>query len=169
MLDNMQFVMAQEKLRSGLHIVTSASRRKKAGCTCVWVSRVSFDPPLLGVVMSPQRETFKVIEASDKFCINVLGESGFDIARRFGFNASSEIDKFEGLPIHKSKQGNPVLDSAVAWFDCKVTDRHPIGDHVLIVGKVVEATTQGHERPAVYAAESFYAGTPQIFEAGGGG
>jgi flavin reductase (DIM6/NTAB) family NADH-FMN oxidoreductase RutF len=120
-------------------------------------------------MMSPTRHTYNVVEASGRFCINVLGETSFDLARRFGFNTGSEMEKFEGVEQRRSKLGSPILKASVAWFDCRVVDRHPVGDHVLLVGEVAEAGTQGHERPAVYAAESFYSGTPQIFEAGGGG
>ncbi len=39
-----QLVSVFDTMRSGVYIVTSAYRRKPAGCTAVWVCRASFKP-----------------------------------------------------------------------------------------------------------------------------
>jgi flavin reductase (DIM6/NTAB) family NADH-FMN oxidoreductase RutF len=157
-----KLAQALDTLRSGLYVVTSVKDGEAAGCTVVWVSRVSFSPPLLAVTLSPARHTCQAIEASRVFCINVLSENQQDLARRFGFNTGPESRKFENLAFHEGEGGVPVLDSVAAHFVCKVSQIYSVGDHKLIIGEVAEASLDSAERPAVYSAESFYSENEQV-------
>jgi flavin reductase (DIM6/NTAB) family NADH-FMN oxidoreductase RutF len=151
-----KFAHSLEKMRSGLYIVTSAYRGTLAGCTCVWVTRSSFAPPLLSVCLAPTRHTFGVIELSKRFCINVMGEDGVELARKFGFTSGNKEQKFEGVANHLSENGTPVLDAALSYLDCKVVMITPIGDHRLVAGELVDAAVQHEGKPLVYDPESFY-------------
>jgi flavin reductase (DIM6/NTAB) family NADH-FMN oxidoreductase RutF len=161
-MDTRAFALAQESMRSGLYIVTSAHRRALAGCTCVWVSRAAFTPALMSVCLAPTRHTFEIIKAGGRFCINILGEDDMDLARTFGFNTGYETDKFADVGWHKGKSGSPVIDTAVGFIDCKLQSIVESGDHRLVLGEVVDAGMQSTDKPAVYIAESFYAGVPAI-------
>jgi flavin reductase (DIM6/NTAB) family NADH-FMN oxidoreductase RutF len=33
--------------------------------------------------------------------------------------------------------GVPLLLKSLAWFECQVVGEHPAGDHVLVLGKVI--------------------------------
>jgi flavin reductase (DIM6/NTAB) family NADH-FMN oxidoreductase RutF len=155
-LDREQFSGAVESVRSGLYIVTTMIGAEAAGCTTVWVSRVSFAPPLFGVVLSPQRFTYRAIEQSKRFCINVLGEDGLSLARQFGFHNGPPGSKFKDVEWTKSPLGNPLLSQAVSWFDCELREVVGIGDHKLLTGEVVAAGVQRDVKAAIYAAESFF-------------
>jgi flavin reductase (DIM6/NTAB) family NADH-FMN oxidoreductase RutF len=164
-MDTKSFALAQETMRSGLYVVTSAHRRTLAGCTCVWVSRAAFAPSLMSVCLAPTRHTFEVLKAGGRFCINVLGERDIDLARTFGFNTGYEADKFADVAWHKGRGGSPVLDTAVSFLDCKLDSIIEVGDHRIVIGEVIDAGMQSTERPVVYEAESFYAGTPVALSA----
>ena len=34
--------------------------------------------------------------------------------------------------------GVPLLLESLAWFECQVVGEHPAGDHVLVLGKVID-------------------------------
>jgi flavin reductase (DIM6/NTAB) family NADH-FMN oxidoreductase RutF len=34
--------------------------------------------------------------------------------------------------------GPPLLRESLAWFECQVVGEHPAGDHVLVLGKVID-------------------------------
>jgi rubredoxin len=69
----------------------------------------------------------------------------------FGFKSSAEFDKFDGVNIHTTKSGLPVVtDATVAWFDCKVTNSFDLGTHYLIIGQVIEAELIADEEPLTY-------------------
>jgi flavin reductase (DIM6/NTAB) family NADH-FMN oxidoreductase RutF len=143
-------------MRSGLYIVTSAYRATLAGCTCVWVTRSSFSPLLLSVCLAPTRHTFGIVEQSKRFCINVLGEDGLELARKFGFTTGMKEQKFEGVEHHRGTSGAPVLDAALSYLDCKVVAITAIGDHRLVVGELVDAAVQHEGEPLIYDPETFY-------------
>ncbi len=58
----------------------------------------------------------------------------------FGFMTARDMDKFRNVETITSVTGAPiVVDSSVAWFDCKVVDSMDVGSHVLIIGEVLES------------------------------
>jgi flavin reductase (DIM6/NTAB) family NADH-FMN oxidoreductase RutF len=44
---------------------------------------------------------------------------------------------FEGLATRPTPTGLPVVEEALAWFECRVRSEHAAGDHVLFLGEVV--------------------------------
>ena len=53
-------------------------------------------------------------------------------------------DRFEGVPFRLGWADAPLIDGAVAWFECRHFSRQPTGDHTLFVGEVVRcARAQG--------------------------
>lgn len=155
---------AFDSIRSGVYIVTSAFRRKPAGCTVVWLSRVSFAPPLLAVHLAPGGHTFDTIKESKRFCANVLGESSLQLARRFGFASGHHENKFEGVGYHKSENGSPILDVAVSYLDCQLETITQVGDHFMVIGRIVAAERISEEAPMVYDPNSVYLGTMKRVE-----
>jgi flavin reductase (DIM6/NTAB) family NADH-FMN oxidoreductase RutF len=63
---------------------------------------------------------------------------------------------FTGVPYHTLVTGAPLLDGAVAWFDCRTQARIDAGDHTLFLGRVVagaEATPA--PAPLVHYARAY--------------
>ncbi len=156
MTDKEKFSQALELVRSGVYIVTSSFRNQPAGCTCVWVSRVSFSPPLFAVSMDPGRHTFQTIERGKRFCINIMGQSGIETARKFGNVSGHDTKKFRKTRYQRSPGGSPVLDSAITYLDFKLVRIEAVGDHRMVIGELVHAEVAGDEAPLVYDPASFY-------------
>ncbi|MCB1220573.1 MAG: flavin reductase [Planctomycetales bacterium] len=143
-----------DTMRSGLAIVTTAYRRKPAGCTTTWISRVSFEPPLVAVFLSPQRGTLEMIRKGKRFAINFLAEDGLALARQFGF--SSGADKFADVQYETGQTGAPILRAAVSYLDCRLERIEKFGDHEMVLGKVQHAAIQRPDAPAVYDPATFF-------------
>ena len=43
---------------------------------------------------------------------------------------------FDGLDERSHRP--PSLREGMAWFECKIVDEHPAGDHLLVVGGVID-------------------------------
>lgn len=145
-----------DTMRSGLAIVTTAYRRKPAGCTCTWISRVSFDPPLVAVFLAPQRSTLEMIRKGKRFAVNILGEDSLELAREFGFSSGAGSEKFKGLEYRTGESGAPILRVAVSYLDCRLESITPFGDHEMVLGQVQDAAIQRPEAPAVYDPGTFF-------------
>jgi flavin reductase (DIM6/NTAB) family NADH-FMN oxidoreductase RutF len=150
------FEAAVQLMSSGVYIVTSAYRNMPAGCTCVWVTRVSFSPPLIAVNLEPAHHTLATIESGKRFCVNVLGDDALALARRFGFTSGHHEKKFTGVPYRKGASGSPVLEVAVAYLDCKLHSIVPAGDHRIVLGELIDAAVLSDKRPLIYDSDLFY-------------
>ena len=78
--------------------------------------------------------------------------------------------KLSGQAIHKGSNGAPILDTALAAVECKVTSIVEQGDHHIIVGEVTEAhlpkPIEGRPRAGSSTRQSFARGTPAVEAAG---
>ncbi|CAM4001026.1 Flavin reductase (DIM6/NTAB) family NADH-FMN oxidoreductase RutF [Novosphingobium lubricantis] len=114
-------------------------------------SSISLDPPLVGFFPDKRSSTWPKVEAAGRFCVNVLGADQMDLCERF---AARGEDKFNELAHGTTPSGQPLLDNALAWIDCRIERVEDIGDHLLVVG-------------AVDALDRREDGTPLLFFRGG--
>ena len=47
-------------------------------------------------------------------------------------------DKLALIEWTTGRSGLPLLRDALAWFECQVVGEHPAGDHMLVLGKVID-------------------------------
>jgi len=140
-----------------LVIVTAGDPDKpgrRGGMTAAWVSRVSWDPPLVAVAIAPERFTLELIRERGEFVINVVGpslrEAAFGV---FGSVSGRQVDKFErsGVRMVKAKSVTaPALADSVVSIECKLEKVVEAGDHAIVVGRVVDAYKMRDEKPLVF-------------------
>ena len=126
------------QLSLGVYIVGAAHNEQRDAFTAAWVMQVSFTPLLLAVSIHPEHASYPLLKEAQAFTVNVLKRGQLEIARRFGTRSGREYDKLAGVRWHPGRSGAPVLDDALAYFDCELTDRFPAGDHELMLGRVVD-------------------------------
>jgi flavin reductase (DIM6/NTAB) family NADH-FMN oxidoreductase RutF/rubredoxin len=143
---------AFHKLSYGIYLVASRFQDKKAGYIANTTFQVTSDPEQLAISCHKKNQTTQVILDSGIFSVSVLKkEVNMKIIGDFGFMSSNDIDKFNGINTITAKTGAPiVLDSSVAWFDCKVVHSIDLGSHYLIIGEVVDAEIISDEEPLTY-------------------
>jgi flavin reductase (DIM6/NTAB) family NADH-FMN oxidoreductase RutF len=113
---------------------------------------VSLDPPLVGFFPALSSTTWPEIEATGRFCVNVLAADQQDLCRSM---ARKGNDRFDGVAWHLSPGGMPVLADVVAWIDCSLYQVTPAGDHALVLGLVRAMATTG-DRPALIFQRGSY-------------
>lgn len=107
-----------------------------------FVMPTSCDPPLIAFASSPNHHTVKNILETKDFVVNIPSEK---ILKKLWVCANdfpagvSEIKK-AGLTEEKSaKVKSPRIKECLAHFECKLSRHYPAGDHLLIVGHVLQA------------------------------
>lgn len=124
------------RLPTGVVVVTGGDPEQPKGLLCGSFMSVSLEPPLVVVSPAKTSTSWPAIEAGGTFCANVLAESQEDLARRF---AQSGGDKFAGIDWHPAPAtGSPLLEDVAAWIDCRIYQRVDAGDHLLVLGEVLE-------------------------------
>ena len=152
----MQDIIAKG-ISQGIYIVTVRLKDKVNGLTAAWVSQVSFQPLLLMVSIAPARYTHGLIKESGYFAINTLKKDEEHLAQMFGFKSGRKFNKFENIKYFDALNGSPVLDEAMAFFECKLADTFKAGDHNLFIGEVIEATLLGAEdEPLIFQWEDYF-------------
>ena len=103
------------------------------GFTANSFTSVSLDPPLLLVCLGKNAATRPVFESAAGFAVNILSESQQPVAALF---ASKTQDRFAQVDWREGPFGAPLIDGAVAWFDCSRHQLVEAGDHIILIGRV---------------------------------
>ncbi|SET61990.1 flavin reductase family protein [Oceanicella actignis] len=110
------------------------------GFTANSFNSVSLDPPLILWSLARSSERLPAYRAAKAYAVNVLGAGQAELARRF---ASRVEDRYAGVGWRPGLGGAPVLDGAIAVFECVHEAIHPAGDHELFIGRVERCTERG--------------------------
>jgi flavin reductase (DIM6/NTAB) family NADH-FMN oxidoreductase RutF len=111
-----------------------------AGMTVGSFTSVSLDPPMVAFLPDKASTSFPRIASAPSFCVSVLSYDQEDICRAF---AAKGGDKFASIRWSPGPSGAPVLDGAVAWIDCEIETVHEAGDHLIVVGRVLNLGVGG--------------------------
>lgn len=129
-------------------MVTSVAGDKPRGVAIGSFASISIDPPLVGFFLGSDSSSGPAIEEAGHFCVNVLALDQKDLC---GVMASRAEDKFEGVDwTPAAGTGAPVLPGNNAVIDCRFEQTITLGDHNLIVGRVVHLEVIGEADPMVF-------------------
>jgi flavin reductase (DIM6/NTAB) family NADH-FMN oxidoreductase RutF/DNA-binding MarR family transcriptional regulator len=141
-LDPQAFRHALGHFATGVTIVTTRDENgERIGVTANSFNSVSMDPPLVLWSLDKRAHSLKAYETADYFVVNVLAADQVSLSNRFA--TRGEIDKFQGVSCSEGAGGAPVLAGCAAWFQCKKSFTYEGGDHVILVGEVVEFEASG--------------------------
>ena len=126
------------RLTYGVYVVGVADGKARNAFTAAWVMQVSFDPLLLALSINPDNASYSLLHAGGGFTVNVLKRDQQELALRFGTRSGRDEDKLAGILWHSGRTGAPILEDALAYFDCELTGSMEAGDHELVVGRVTD-------------------------------
>ncbi|MQB00750.1 MAG: flavin reductase [Actinobacteria bacterium] len=140
------FKDAARRFASGVTLVTVATGDIPHGMTASAFSSVSLEPPVVLVCLEKTSQTRAMVTEAGTFVVNVLAADQEHIAREFslpGMKSFTDHIHREGI------DGAPVIDGAIAWFECRVTDVVDGGDHDVFLGNVIDCGAHPGE-PLLY-------------------
>src|SRR6476661_10223416 len=140
------------QLTVGVYVIGVADGARRDGFTAAWVTQVSFDPLLLALSINPDNASYPILRAGEGFTVNVLRRGQLELARRFGTQSGRDHDKLAGLGWRPGRNGAPILEDALAYFDCELTGGMRSGDHELVLGRVIDGRILAQDvEPMAYA------------------
>jgi flavin reductase (DIM6/NTAB) family NADH-FMN oxidoreductase RutF len=125
-----------KRLTQGVYVVGVAHGEMRNAFTAAWVMQVSYDPLLLALSINPSHSSYLLLKEGGLFSVNVLKKGQLDLANHYG--RPVHADKLALAEWTTDHMGPPLLRDALAWFECRVVSEHPAGDHVLVLGKVID-------------------------------
>lgn len=136
-LDERLFRRCLGQLGTGVTVITTEHEGQKAGVTANSVASLSLDPPLVLWSIKKTSRSRAIFEATTRFAVNILAWNQMDVSRHF---SSSAEDKFSGFETRSGHLGLPLIEGAIAQLQCSVETRLDGGDHIIIIGRVAQAS-----------------------------
>lgn len=155
--DSHTFRQALGRFATGVTLVTTMDRQgRPIAVTVNSFSSVSLEPPLVLFSLAQTASRFADFEAAGRFAINILAAGQKALSDRF---ARSGEDLLDGVPHRLGGLGCPLIEGALATFECRTRASHDGGDHEIFVGEVNAIASSDADRPLVYYGGGYCAVT----------
>ncbi len=150
-----RFVEAMGQVATGVTVVATEGGTGRCAQTVSAMCSVSADPPMVLVCVNRRSPAAAAILAHGAFAVNVLADSQADVSDTFaGRPTRGAPYDFAAASWHAGPHGQPLLDGAVAGFECRVASAHQEGSHTVFVGSVLRSTA-GDGTPLVYHGRGY--------------
>ncbi|HYB07809.1 MAG TPA: flavin reductase family protein [Nitrososphaerales archaeon] len=130
-------------------VMAAQSGGRVSAMPVVSYASISDSPPLVAVACNPSGFTCKLALKAGSYSLSVLDRNMSDaISLLATISGAKAKDKLAdaGLKHHKGTALDvPVIDSALATMECRLSSRRKLGDHRLLVARV----------EAAYATDAF--------------
>ncbi len=144
------------RFATGVTVVCARHGPLLSGMTANAISSISIDPPLMMASLNRTSETHEAIIESHAFAVSVLGAGQRSLADCFARPVTeAKLRRFCDAPWHEAETGSPILDGAIAYFDCRLVARHEGGDHSVFIGEIVAAGFEEEADPLLYYASRY--------------
>jgi 3-hydroxy-9,10-secoandrosta-1,3,5(10)-triene-9,17-dione monooxygenase reductase component len=132
---------------TGITLITAMDGDEPVGMSCNSFTSVSLDPPLVLFCAAKSSTTWERIQPAKCFAANILSEDDEELCRLF---ATKGADRFKHLAWSEYRTGSPVIHGALAFVDCVTEAEHDAGDHIIVVGRVVELGYASEGKPLLF-------------------
>ncbi|MGH2454999.1 MAG: flavin reductase family protein [Candidatus Limnocylindria bacterium] len=150
------------RFATGVTVVAARHGPLLAGMTANAIASISIDPPLMMASIGRRSETHTAIVGSHSFAVSVLAADQRAVAECFAQSTTAaKLQRFCDAPWHEGETGSPILDGAIAFFDCRLMATHPGGDHSLFVGEIVGAGFDEAAEPLIWYGSRYRQLAPQ--------
>jgi flavin reductase (DIM6/NTAB) family NADH-FMN oxidoreductase RutF len=151
--DRRSFRDALASFPTGVTIITTrAADGELVGITANSFGSVSLDPPLVLFSLARKAHSLRVFLEAPAFAVSILANDQGAISNRF---AISSGEKWDGTPYSIAGNGCPIIDGALASFEC---DRHADfdgGDHAILIGRVRRFERLATGEPLVFSRGAY--------------
>lgn len=139
------------RISYGLYIVTAHAEGKDNGQCANTCFQITSEPARIAIGINKQNYTHELIQKSGKFGVSVLSQTGQDYARGFGYRTGRDVNKFEGVAVHRGESGVLLLDDVLVTMEAAVTGQLDAGTHTLFLGDVTAGEILQEGDPMTYA------------------
>ncbi|HWM46234.1 MAG TPA: flavin reductase family protein [Xanthobacteraceae bacterium] len=151
-----EFKQGMRKLAAGVNVVTVFEEGYAQGLTATAVCSLSAEPPHLLVCVNSSASAHGAIHRAGAFGLNVLAREQEEIARRFaGMDGGERTRRFEVGRWTNLSTGTPLLEDALAAFDCLVVREISAATHTIFIGRVLGVLTSDSGTPLVFHDSRF--------------
>ena len=151
------------KIPSPLGIIGSHSNGEFNGMTASWITQVSMEPALIGVGIDNKSVTFRLMDQSEFFTINMFSPEYTKVFVKFSKPAEYTEGFLNQEPINLTANSVPIFENARVWFELKTTQKINLGTHTFFIGEIIDCKTINPEERVAYMGDTRmkYGGVPR--------
>lgn len=155
-IDSRLFRDVMGRFATGVTAVTVALDGRRRGMTANAVTSLSLHPALVLVCVDRNSAMHSLFEVAEAFAVNILAQDQRAAAEFFA-RLKDASDPMGGYAYRNGALGSPILEEALAWVECRVSERYVGGDHTIIVGRVeAMAITRPEAGPLLFYAGGYH-------------
>lgn len=132
---------------TGVTVVTNHYAGKIKAITVNSYTSLSLEPPLVLFNLGSKSSSLDSFRNGNYFAVNMLAANQENIAR---ICASQKEDKLKDIPYKVSRHNIPLLHNALAHIECERERFIEVGDHHIIVGRVLNYNYRQDLKPLLY-------------------
>jgi len=151
-IDSQSFNSAMRRLAAGVSLITAESEDGvRTGMTATAVCSVSAEPPTLLCCINRRNASYQTITDGRLFAVNVLAFDDRELADQFARPIPGSQKFAYGLWGHLQTSA-PILESALASFDCRLSHHVEVGTHGILFGEIQAVKVRKvASKPLLYA------------------
>ncbi len=119
------------------------------GMTVNSFSALSLDPPLVLWSLQKNSDCAGNFARCTHYTVNVLQHDQVAVSNAYAKKGEHDLRPGD---FRIGRSGAPVLKGCMANFECRIEARHDGGDHLILVGRVLEMQVLPERKPLVFFA-----------------
>ncbi len=137
------------KLDDEVFVLTAADGDRRNGQILCWVLPATIVPQVPRVLVGVGRLTYtrELIEGSQRFALNLLGQDQWPWVPHFGFRSGRDEDKLATVPFERGMTGSPILLGIVGYLECRVKSVLDAGAHLFYLADVLAGQLVADREP----------------------
>ena len=125
---------------SGVFVLTAKhTDGRETGTLVSWVQQAAFEPPMVTVAVNRKRYLIEWLADSPNVVLNLVGESQKHFLKQFGAGFGPDEPAFEGMLVHRTESGVPILADAMGYLEGTVKSQMETGDHMIFAVEITSA------------------------------
>ena len=146
--DSREYRDALGRFATGVCVITADPEGYQPfGMTVNSFASVSLEPPLLLWSLQKNSEMLDAFDKTRYFAVNVLAKEQQALSDQYAKKGDHVLDAGH---FRIGASSCPVLRDVLVSFECVVEARHDGGDHIIIVGRVMEMQERPNGEPLLF-------------------
>lgn len=124
-------------------IVGTVLNGKPNFMAAAWITRVNYQPPMIGIGINRSHATNESIRKYGCFSINIPSEDFLKETDYVGLVSGKKVDKSAVFPVFTGEVENaPMVESCPVTMECRLVETIDLPTNTLFVGEIVNAYSE---------------------------
>ena len=146
--DSRELRNALGRFATGVCLITAVDEHQRSlALTANSFSSVSLDPPLVQWSLQNKSDVYDVFATPRYFAINILSSEQQDHSNHYAKKGEHELASEHYI---SGKYGAPIIRDSLVSFECELHATHEGGDHLIIVGRVLDLQQRPGDEPLLF-------------------